>query len=103
MLFNSQKQNCQMFDIVISRVGNLLSGFLSNLLVSCEEKSNSLAKKSKSLPSLFCLERPERIPLGRSFVMCDLRESLTVTLLYRAMGTNRSSRSLKRVNGQREM
>ena len=81
--------------------------FLSKSLVFCERKSDSLVKKSKSLPSLFSHERSERITCGcsfvksdrsylrslfckeqgerfaegRSFVKSDGSESLTVTLL----------------------
>ena len=47
-------------------------------LIFCERKSDSLMKKSKSLPSLFCHdhEQPERIAHGRSSVMSDLSELL---------------------------
>ena len=64
----------------MSRVGNSLIGFLNDLLVFCDRKSNSLAKKRKLLLSLFCHERPQQIAHGRSFVMSDLSESLTVSL-----------------------
>ena len=50
-------------------------------LIFCERKSDSLMKKSKSLPPLFCHERPEQITHGCSFIMSNLRESLTVALL----------------------
>ena len=66
------------------RVGNSLNGFLSDLLVFCEPKSELAIRSwkranhsrrsffmndlSESLPSLFCLERPEWIARGRSFV-----------------------------------
>ena len=44
-------------------------------------KSDSLMNKSKSLPSLFCHERFERIANDRSFAMSNLGESLTVAHL----------------------
>ena len=46
-----------------------------------ERKSDSLTKKSESLLSLFCHQRPERVAHGCSFVMSDLSESLMVPLL----------------------
>ena len=47
--------------------------FSSNLLVFCERKSDSLLKKSESLPFLFFHEQPEQITHGHSFVMSHLR------------------------------
>ena len=44
-----------------SRVGNLLIGFSSDSLVFCKQKSDSLVKKIKSFPSLFCPEQTEQI------------------------------------------
>ena len=41
----------------VSRVGNLLISFSSNLVVFCERKRDSHMKKSESLPSLFCTEQ----------------------------------------------
>ena len=43
------------------RVDNSLIGFSSDSLVFCEGKSDSLVKKSKLLPSLFCIEQREKI------------------------------------------
>ena len=51
--------------MLIFRVGNTLMGFLSDLLVFCERKSDVFVKKSGSLPSLFCHERPNQIAHGR--------------------------------------
>ena len=68
------------------RVGNSLVCFFTDSLVVCERKSNSLVKKSESLLSLFCHERPERIAHGRSFVKIDGSESLkslVKTLIYK--------------------
>ena len=80
------------------RVGNLLIGFSSDSLVFCEQKSNSLVKKSESLLSLFCHKRWEQIVHSFSFVKSDGSYSLTVALLSRAMRVNSSHRSLKKSN-----
>ena len=53
------------------RVGISFIGFSSKSLVFCEQKSDSLVKKSKLLLSLFCHERPEQIAHGCSFVKSD--------------------------------
>ena len=52
--------------------------------VSLERKSDSLVKKSKSLPLFFCHERPEPIAHGCSFRKSDKSKSLPVGLLFRA-------------------
>ena len=62
--------------------GNSLIGLSSDSLVFCQQKSDSLAKKTNRS--------------RRSFVMSDLSESPTVTLLERAKRANRSSCSLKK-------
>ena len=62
-------------------VGNSLIGFLSKSLVFCEGKSDSFGKKSESLLSLFCHERPEQFAHGCSVVESNLSDSLTVALL----------------------
>ena len=59
-----------------ARVGNTLIGFSSDSLIFCEQKSDSLVKKSEWLPSLFCHERPETIAHGCSFVKSNGSESL---------------------------
>ena len=43
-----------------TRVGNSLIGFLSKSLIFCEQRSDSLVKKSELLQSLFCKDRRER-------------------------------------------
>ena len=57
------------------RVGNLLIGFSSTRAIRSWKRANSSR---------------------RSFVMSDLSELIMVTLVYRAMGVNCSSRSLKK-------
>ena len=66
----------------LQRVGNLLIDFSSNLLVFCELKSDSLVKKSKLLPLLFCHERPEGIAQGRSFCNCSNHKRITHIALF---------------------
>ena len=46
-----------------------------------ERKSDLLANKSVSLPSLFCLEQSERIARSPSYVISNLSEWLTFALL----------------------
>ena len=70
-----------------TRVGRSLIGFSSNTLVLCERKAIQSWKRANCSP--------------RSLVMSDLRESLTVALLKRLTGVNRSRRSLKKSNEQR--
>ena len=67
--------------MLIFRVGNTLMGFLSDLLVFCERKSDVFVKKRGSLPSLFCHERPNQIAHGRfkkksKWAKSDGRDSL---------------------------
>ena len=64
-----------------------------------ELKSKTLVKKRKSLLSLFCHKRQERIPHGRSFVKSDRSDLLTVSLLSRPTRANRSRCSIKKSNG----
>ena len=92
---SSHSSNLHFTHCVWTRVGNSLIGFLSDSLIFCEQKSDSLMKKSESPLSLFCHEQPERIPHGRSFVKSDRSESLTVALLFWAIWVIRS-RSLSK-------
>ena len=67
----------------------LFTRFLSDSHISCEQKSNLLAKKTESLPSLFCHTRPDWIAHGHSFVKRDGSG---------AMWANRSCHSLIKSN-----
>ena len=91
--------------LLIARAGNSLIWFLSESLVFCPKMSVSLKKMSNSLifsernercahiahflweiwvnhsQSLVSSEWPEQLAHGRSFVLSDLSESLTVTHL----------------------
>ena len=58
------------------RVGNSLISFLSDSLIFCKRKSDSLVKTSKLLPLLLCRERHEQIAHGHSFVKSDGSKSL---------------------------
>ena len=64
----------------------------SDLLVFCEQKRDSLVKKSKSLPLLFCHEQRERIAHGHSFFKSEESEghSLKMRVEQRATGVIRS-------------
>ena len=57
--------------------------FRVNLLFFCEQKSDSLVKKSKSLLSLLCHEWPEQNAHGRTFVKSDKSELLPTLLKKR--------------------
>ena len=54
---------------VINSTDYIVNKLITNSLVFCERKSDSL-------PSLFCLEWPEGIAHGHSFVMSNLSESI---------------------------
>ena len=64
----------------LKRVWRLYAGLgihsFPHSLIFCEQKSDSLVKKSEWLPSLFCHERPETIAHGCSFVKSNGSESL---------------------------
>ena len=64
----------------ITRAGNSLIGFLSELLVFCKKWANErFAQKNKQFArSLIFGERPERFAHGHSFLVSDLMESLLV-------------------------
>ena len=65
---------------LLSRAGNLLIGFLSELLVFCEKISESaICSKNEQLAhSLIFGDRPERFAHGCSFLVSDLSELLMV-------------------------
>ena len=64
--------------------------------IFCKWKSDSLVKKSESLPLLFCHEQREGIAYGSSFVKSHRSNSLTVTIFKKATGGICSRRSLKK-------
>ena len=70
------------------------SVFLAIRSFFCEWKSDSLVKKSESLLSLFCHERPERIAHGRSFVKSYGTESLKSLFKSERMSKERYERFL---------
>ena len=69
------------------RVENLLFGFLSESLVFCKRKSKK-AIFSWIRANRFCKEQWERITHGRSFVLSDRSDSLTVAILSKRARTN---------------
>ena len=67
-----------------SRAGNWLIGFLSELIVF------GIIFWANRSRSLICHEQPERFAHGRSFVLSDLSDSLTVSHLSWAIWANHS-------------
>ena len=69
------------FCMIWCRAGNLLLGFLSELLVFCEKMSEwAIRSKKRAIRSwaLIFGERPERFAHGHLFLVSDLSESLMV-------------------------
>ena len=89
-LFGPRKVLCPMLNVKnrkqLSKIGPPCSTmvtsiwFFQRFFDFCEQKSDSLVKKSKLLPSLFCHEQPERIAHGCYFVQSDLSDLLMVAL-----------------------
>ena len=63
-----------------------------------KERMSNLLKNEQFAHSLFYHERPERIAHSCSFVMRDLSDSLTVTLLSLVIWANRSQSPIKMSN-----
>ena len=68
------------------RVGNSIirSDHQIELLVFCDQKSDSLVKKNDSFPSLFFEDRRDRFAHGCSFVKSDRSDSLTVAFFIKS-------------------
>ena len=78
-------------ETLFTRAGNSLIRFLSELLVFCEKWANErfaqkyerFAKKYERFAnSLIFGEQPKGFAHGRSFLVCDMSDSLTSLIFY---------------------